>query len=833
MLRGVEVRAVIDSLVQDLRYAARSLRRTPGFTAAAIVTLSLGIGATAAVFSVADATAFRPPDVGHPGEVVRVLTTSREIPYGEVSYPDYVDFAARTTTLSGLAAYESLDFAFAADRTSPAQYLGGWAVTANFFSVLDSPMARGREFGRDDERRTSPVAIISHRLWERSFLRSPDVIGRRVVLSGAEFTIVGVAPERFGVELYFHPDVFIPLTALRLAYPTLPTTVLDDRTRGWLTVLGRLRPGMTAAQAATEFTTFARDLARAHDDTNRGKGATVLPEITARARLDSGGMEGGIAFVALVGLVLVLACANVANLLLSRGASRGRELALRAALGASRWQLIRQLLIESAVLSLTGAVSGLLLASAAIAYLSTVIVIPSALPLSIDLRLDTRALVVTALAAIATTLLCGLAPAFPVLRLAFGQRLKLVPGPPLGRMRPTLRTALVVLQVALSVVVLVASGVLMRASLVAQRLDPGFRTDRILLASFNPTLARYDAARSRRFYEELLERTRATPGVSAVGLTRFVPLGVSSASTSIAIDAAGAPDGRLVADVAETSVDPGYWSVARTPILRGRAFDSRDTASSPPVAIVNETLARRYWPDQDPIGKTVAFPDAIATDGSRGVTAEVVGVAKDAKYRQLAEAPQPFVYRPIDQGRRVSLTMMVLGTAEPSALAGAIRRAASSIDSAVPMFDVRTFDDLYRDRALMPSRTLSQLVGALGVLSVLLSSVGLYGVLAFLTMRRTSEIGVRMAVGATPGRVLRLVLRQAAAFMTPGLGIGIVGAFLLAPLLASPAFDFVVPRDPWVFAVVTVLTATVSIVAASVPARHAAKVDPVVALRTE
>jgi predicted permease len=409
----------------------------------------------------------------------------------------------------------------------------------------------------------------------------------------------------------------------------------------------------------------------------------------------------------------------------------------------------------------------------------------------------------------------------------------MTPAAPLGRARPTLRTSLVVVQVALSVVVLVASGVLMRASFAAKRISPGFRTDRILLASFNPTLARYDAARSRAFYDQLLERTRAMPGVSAVGLTRYVPLGVTSASTSIAIDSPGAPDGRLRADVAETSVDPGYWSVVRTPIVRGRSFDARDGLSTPPVAIVNETLARRYWPGQDPIGKTVAFPDAIAADGAPGVLAEVVGVARDAKYWQLAEAPQPFVYRPIAQGRRVSLTMMVLGTGDPSRLAEVVRNVASSIDGTVPMFDVRTFDDLYRERALRPSRTLSQMVSALGLVAVLLSSVGLYAVLAFLTMRRTSEIGIRIAVGATRGRVLRLVLRQAAALVSPGLFIGTVGAFLLSPLLASPAFDFVVPRDPWVFALVTPLTAGVSIAAASVPARNAANVDPVVALRTE
>jgi putative ABC transport system permease protein len=824
---------VIGDVVRDVRYAVRSLRRTPGFTSAAVITLALGIGANTAMFSVADATAFRPPDVGHPADVVRVFTTSREIPYSEVSYPDYLDFKARTTTLSGLAAYETSDFSLAVDRRNSAQYVGGLSVSANFFSVLETPMTLGRGFTADDDRLSSPVAIVSHRLWERAFLRNPAVVGTRVSLSGTEFTIVGVAPEPFGTELFFHPDVFIPLAAIRLASPTLQANVLEDRSRGWLTVLGRLRPRTNATQASAEFAALARDLELAYPDANRRRRALVLPEVAARAQLDSGGAQGAIAFVAIVGLVLLLACANVANLLLSRGASRSRELALRAAVGASRWQLIRQLLLETAVLSACGTVTGLLIAAATLSYLSTLLIIPSALPLSIDLRLDARALVVTGLAALITCALCGLAPAVSVLRVAIGDRLKPTSGSRVGRLRPTLRTGLVVLQVALSVVLLVASGVLIRAFLVAQRVDPGFRTDHVLLASFNPALVRYDTARGRQFYDQLVERVRALPGVSAVGLTRYVPLGVTSGSMSVAIESAGAVDGRNRVDVAETSVDTGYWNVVRAAIIRGRVFDATDTASAPPVAIVNETFARRFWPGQDPIGKTIAFPDVPGANGTRGQTAQVVGIAQDGKYLQLAEAAQPFVYRPIAQGRRVSLTMMLLATGEPSALASALRAAVQSVDPAVPTFDVRTFDDLYRSRALLPARTMSQVVTALGVLAVLLSSVGLYGVIAFLTMRRTSEIGVRMAVGATPGRVLRLVLRQAATFVLPGVGLGTVAAFLLVPLLASPAFDFVTPRDPWVFAWVVLLTSGLALVAAGVPARKAARVDPVIALRTE
>jgi hypothetical protein len=302
---------------------------------------------------------------------------------------------------------------------------------------------------------------------------------------------------------------------------------------------------------------------------------------------------------------------------------------------------------------------------------------------------------------------------------------------------------------------------------------------------------------------------------------------------AVAIDGAALPNDANRFDTAETSVDPGYWNVIRTPIVRGRAFDATDTAASPPVAIVNETFAHRYWPGDDPIGKAVTFPGVGPGTQTSVVTAQVVGVARDARYWQLAEALQPFIYRPIAQGRRAALTMLVLARGEPSAIASAVRDAAASIDSAVPMFDMRTFDDLYQSRALLPARMMSQLVSALGVLALLLSAVGLYGVVAFLAARRTYEISIRMAIGASPGSVLKMVLGQAAAFVLPGLVIGTVSAFLLAPFLSSQEFDFVTPRDPSVFALVVILTAAVAFVAAGVPARRAARVDPAIALRAE
>ena len=824
----------MDALTHDLRYAIRSLWRSRGFTVAAVITLALGIGATGAVFSLADATALRPPDVPNPSQIVRVFTSTQSAPYGEVSYPDYRDLQAGAKTVSGLVAYEHMAFALAKSRTESAQYIGGWAVSTNFFSVLDVEPRLGRGFREDDERTARAVAVISDRLWQRQFAGDAAVIGRAVMLSGAEFTIVGVAPQTFAsTELYFHPDVFIPLTSLRHAQPSLGADVLERRGNEWLTVLGRLRPGARATQALAEFTVLADGIQRAHPDPGRPRTAVVLPELTARARVNMGDAQGAVIMLGLVGLLVVLACANVTNLVLARNAARTREIALRVALGAGRTHVMRQLLTESLLLATAGCGLGLLLAQGVLAYLSTAIVIPTALPLSIDLRLDGRVLTLAAAVSLATGLLIGLVPALQ--RRSTGLTAWLTRNGADGSIkRSRLRAALVVTQVTIAVLVLVAAGLLVQASLVAQRVDPGFRTEQVLLASFDPGIVRYDTAKAKGFYARLVEQTRALPGVRAVGLTRDVPFGINGPSSiGIVPDGATLPKGQDRILVADTQVDDGYWTVMGVPIVTGRAFDARDTLSSPLVAVVNETMARRYWPDGHAIGRTIRIPDVPTPSGPRPLVMEIVGVARDGKYSNLAEAPQPFVYRPIAQGRRIGALTMVVLADEPLAVAPSVRRAAAALDAAVPMFEMREMRNLYQLRALMPPRFMSQLTGAIGAIGVLLAAVGLYGVLALITARRTREFGVRLAVGAQTHSVVWLVLRQAAALVLPGLALGVLAAALLTPLIGSPAFDFVSPGDPFVFIMATLVAAISSLVAAALPARRASHVDPVVALRAE
>jgi macrolide transport system ATP-binding/permease protein len=824
---------MLDTIWQDVRYAVRSLCRTPGFTVAAAAALALGIGANAAMFSMADATALRPPDVPRPGELVRVFSSTKSVPYGEMSYPDFLDFRARATKVSGLAGHEVLTFALAKDRRESARFVGGWAVTGNFFSALEIEPGLGRGLRADDERAGAQVAVISHLLWQREFGGRSDTVGSRVLLSGAEFTIVGITPEAFrGTQLFFHPDIYIPLTTIRVVLPALRADVLEDRSAALLEVVGRVRDDSSVAQAASEVATIARALEETYPATNRGRTALALPELTARARLDSGGADGAYVTLALVGMILLLACANVANLVLSRSATRMREIGLRAAVGATRSRLVRQLLTESFLLALAGGLAGLLVASWTLVFLAKVVVIPSALPLFVDFRLDTRVLLFTAFSSLLTGMLCGLTPALQSTRTGLTGQLKSIGGAT-GTRRLTLRSGLVAVQVAISVVVLVAAGLMVRAFWVARGVDPGFRTDGVLLVSSDPGMAQYDVARARRFYDQLVERTRALPGVRAAGLTRYTPLEGISGSVPLIVDGGRMPSGEDRIEVNESAVDGGYWDVLRTPIIEGRAFNDRDTAVSPRVAIVNETFARRYWPGQNAIGRTVRIPNVPGPDGPQPFVMEVVGVARDGKYVQLSEASRPFLYRPFAQGRRTAMTMVVLTDGDPAALAPQVRATAAGLDPVVPIFGVRTLDDLYEGRALLPARAMSQIVTALALLALLLASVGLYGVMAFLAERRTREIGIRVAIGAAPSGVLLMVLRQAAALVVPGLALGVVASLLLTPLLRAEAFDFISPRDPLVLAIVPIVVAAVALLASAIPAIRAARIDPATAVRID
>jgi predicted permease len=819
----------LEHLIQDLRYALRTLRKDPGFATTAILTLALGIGANTAMFSFADATAFRPPDVPRPGELVRLFTTTKTVPYDTLSSPDYRDYRDRTQSFSGLVAYSTRLIAMSRGRDEVPQLFGGWAVSGNFFSVLGVEPTLGRGFRDDDDRvpGANAVVVLSHNLWERRFQSDPAVIGTRVTLGGRDFTIIGVAPAAFsGTELYFHPDLYVPLSMTRDVSSGMSPRFFDDRSQRWLTTVGRLKAGASVGAATTEVAALARSFEQTYPDSNRGRAAMVLPELSARARLDSGGVQGAGFLLGIVGLVLLIGCVNVANLTLSRAAGRSREIAVRLALGASRGRLIRQLLAESLLLAFLGGSLGLLFAYWGVAYLST-IKIPTDLPIAFDARLDQRVLLFTLATSMATGIVFGLAPAFRSTRVDLIGALKASAKTFVGgrRRRLAARNALVGTQLAASVVLLVTAGVAIRSFVKAQHADPGFRTDHVLLVSFDPTLIHYDESQTKRFYRRIVEKTQTLAGVASVGLAQFIPLGISSGSQFLVVDGYQMPEGQDRLSISANTVDSGFWPAMRAPIARGRVFDERDTDSSPKVIIVNETMARQYWPNQDALGKVVRLRDR------NGPAAQVIGIARDGKYGTLLEPPQPFVFLPLSQRYRAGMTLVVLAKSNPVALAAPVRAAVEAVDANVPMFDVRTLDDLYQARAMLPPRLTSQLVTSLGLLGAVLAVIGLYGVVAYVTAGRTHEIGIRMAVGADRWNVLLLVLKQAAGVVIVGLIAGVGLALFFTPALAEP-FD-INPRDGTVFILVPLALAGVALLASLIPARRAANIDPMVALREE
>ncbi len=820
----------MNGLGQDVRYALRSLRGSPGLVAATILTLGLAIGGNTAMFSFADATAFRPPDVPRPGEVVRVFSTSKEAPFGRHSFPDYVDFRDRTTTLSGVVAHTTALAAMAKNRGDIPRLLGAWGVTGNFFSLLEVRPALGRGFvAEDDVPGAKPVAVISDSLWRRHFDADPAVVGTRVLLGRSEFTIVGVSPQTFGgTDLFFHPDVYIPLVMIREIESTIAEDVFRNRSNRALTVLGRLKPGVDIDAANAELIALARALEQTYPESNRGRSVHVLSEVSARGKIDPGGYQGAALALVIFGLVLLIACANVANLMLSRAMGRTREIALRLAIGASRGRLIRQLLTESLLLALAGGLLGIAIAHAGIRFMSRALAASFAMtdmPIAMDARVDTRVLLFTLAASVATGILFGLTPALKASRLNLVPALTTVTSTGTRRRWFSQRYALVASEIALAIVVLTIAGVSIRGFVDKQREDPGFRTDHVLLMSFHPGLANYTEDESRRFYKDLIDRTKTVPGVAAAGLAQIVPLGFNGAASSVVVDGYDMPEGQSRLSIPSNIVDEGYWRVMRTPVVRGRVFDERDTSSSPGVVVVNETMARRYWPNQDPLGRIVRLRDRS------GPAMQVIGIVKDGKYLNLGEPPQPFLFLPASQRFRAAMTMVVLSTGDPTALAAPIRAELQSLGSTVPLFDVRTYDDLFQSRALLFSRLTTQIFTSLGLLAMILAAVGLYSVIAYLTALRTREIGIRTAVGADAHRIRLLIARQAVPMIAPGLVAGLALAYLVTPFFAVP-FDFA-PQNPAILAGVSTLFAGVAFVAALIPAHRASRIDPLLALRYE
>ncbi len=819
----------MDGLFQDLRYGLRMLLKSPGFAAVAVLALALGIGANSAVFSLINTILLRPmPAVPEPDRLVAPIVTSGAGAYNNFSYPDYADYRDHGDVFSGILGHSLISVALGNGGQN--ELLWGEMVTGNYFSVLGTTPALGRGFlpGEDRTEGSHPVVVIGHSLWERRFHSDPRIAGSSLTLNGRDFTVVGVAPPGFaGTEFALKMDLWVPIMMHTTVMPG-SDGLLQDRDRRWMKTIARLEPGVTVAQASAAMTISSERLAQAYPDTNRGVSVSVVPERQGQFPVEAwGGISIGASLaLAVVGLVLLVACANVANLLLARAAGRRREIGIRLALGAGRWRLVRQLLVEGLLLALLGGGAAVLLTL----WVSDLLLSfhpPIPYTLALDYTPDARVLIYTAVVSLLTAVLFGLAPA---LHASNPELVPLLKGESGGagakRWWPAPLSLLVVGQVTLSLVVLVSAGLFLRSLQNAATIDPGFRTKDVLVASFDLGLLGYSEEKGLAFQRELAHRVKALPGVVSAALIDDLPLDYSWNTTGpILADGQPAPaEGQGVWGLVGV-VTPGLFDTFGIPLVRGRDFTERDDAHSTPVTILNETLASRLWPGGDPIGRLVRF------GGLDAPTREVIGIARNSRYKTLGEGPQPYIYRPVAQVYQGNMTLLVRAQGDPALLSDAVRHVAAELDSRLPLYGPGTMD-AHMGFALWWTRMGASLATVFGVLALVLAAVGLYGVMAYSVSQRTREIGIRMALGARPRDVLRLVVGGGLRLGLAGVAAGLLAGAILGRVMASLLYG-VGPADPVTFVGLAVLLGATALLASYVPARRAARVDPMVALRCD
>ena len=818
------------TLLLDIRHGLRTLRAHRGFAATAILSLALGLGANSALFSMFNSLLWRPLPVEAPDELVVLYRRSpAQTFYDAFSYAEFRDYREQAPVFSGLAGYTLAEFALGGTGSAneAATRVIGELVTGNYFDVLGVNPALGRRFLPEEGRPGGPLAIVvSHGFWTARLGADPAAIGRTITLSNEPVTVVGVAPEHFSgaYAVYFAPEFWVPAESFPRLRPA-QQSFLTDRTATSLRLIGRLSPGVTVAGAQATVDTVAARLAADHPDTNKDFKAFVFRELDTRPEVEIASATNTVAiiFLGLTGLVLLVACANVANLLLARAASRRREVAIRLAIGAGRGQLVRQLLVEA--LLLAAVAGGLAVGMGALAAtLLARLRVPTDLPLAFSFHTDLRVMAFTFGLATLAAVAFGLWPALQLSNNDLVPALKDDGAPTGGRARRVrVSDVLVVGQVAASLIILVVAGLFVRSVGGARTLDPGFEVEDRIVMSVNPGIRGLADPDVRAFYRRVQETVGGVPGVEAVTLAQYVPLDFSVGGGDLIVEGREAAPGREGIQTMSSAVDEYYFSALGTPIRDGRAFSARDTADALAVAIVNETLAAMAWPGQNPIGRRIRFT------GSDVRWLEVVGVSADGKYRQLTESPRPFVWTALAQQTASSATLVVRSRRDPASMLGEVRRAVASVDPAVPIYDAKTMD-AFMERAYLGPRLAALVIAPAALCALVIAAVGLYGVLAYWVSRRTKEIGVRSAIGATPTDILGLVMRQGLTLTAIGLLCGLAGAFAASRAVASLLFG-VSQTDPLIFAGVPAVLLFVACVASYLPARRAVAIDPVTALR--
>jgi predicted permease len=813
----------MDRLLGDLRYACRQVTRSPGFAALAVMMLGLGIGATTTIFSVINGLFLRPPaQVREPERLVAIFTSDFSGPaFGTSSHPDYVDFASGVPALTAIAAASPRLFSVAAGGESFRTL--GEMVSDNYFQVLGAPLAAGSGFVSGS---SETQAVIAHGLWTRLFGGDPGVIGRTIRLSGHTFTVTGVAPAGFSGSIRgVRMEVWTSLAAQRVLEPS--DDMMAERGDRGLSLVGRLRDGATVEEVRGQLAVVAARLHGAYPETwtdvaGKARRVTVLPEREARI-LPS--IRGPVAqflglLMGVAGLVLVVCCANLANLLLARATVRRRELAVRLALGGGRGRLVRQLLTEGLVLALLGGTAGVALALWVADALGAFRP-PLPVPVALEFPLDGRILLFTLAVSAATVVLSALVPALRATRLDAATALRADISAASGSRRFGLRDALVIGQVAVSLVVLAAAGLFINSLRNASRLDPGFRSEGLALLRLELGIQGYDSTRGKAFFAELEQRVRALPGVEAVALAEILPLGLSGQRRGVEVEGYAPAEGEDM-EFGTNTVSAGYFEAMGIEIVRGRGFEPGDRTGARAVAVVNESFARRFWPGENPIGRRIST-------GKFGVR-EIVGVVRDGKYRSLTEESQPHFYQPFAQAYEPDMVLVARASTEARSLLGPLLREAQTLDPELPV-EASTMEE-HLGLALLPQRIGSAVLTGFGAITTLLAALGLYGVMSYVVSQRTREIGIRVALGARGRDVRLLVLRRAFAVTLAGVGLGIAGALATARLLASFLVN-VSPSDPTTLLSVTAFFAAVAVLASWLPARRAAAVDPVRALRWE
>ncbi len=818
------------AVLRDVRYGVRMLARHPGFTAIAVLSLAVGIGLNATIFSVVNALLLRPLPVDRPGELVAVFTSSDSgAPYSSSSYPDFADLAAGGSTLAGLAAHTLMFVAI--DHGDASRTTLGEIVSANYFDVLGVRPVIGRGFSADDDRPgTAPVAVISTRMWQRDFLANPQVVGQSIRIRNRAYAVVGVAPERFGgLASGVSADLWLPAGAVDDVEPlgmidTAPSPSgsnrIERRGQRWLFLTGRLKPGATMAQAQANLASVMSALEQAYPQSNHNRHVTVMPSASVRIHpdVDAAIAPGAAALMVAVGLVLLVACANLASLLLARATARSREMAIRLAIGASRAQLVRQLTTESLVLALAGGAAGYALAlwsTRAMAAFRP----PIDVGVAFDISPDARVLMFTIGLATTTGLLFGLAPAFRASRPDLVPSLKgeVFVG---RRRRFDPRRGLVALEIALSMVLLVTGGLLLRSAVAAAHATTGVDAAHVVCASINGTKMYADRERALQYFTEGVRRLEAIAGVTAVARANWIPLSLNHNTNVIEIDGVRGPatDGGVEIDTADVSGD--YFHVMGVPIAAGRTFDSRDNKDSAPVAIVSAAAASKYWP-AGALGRQFHVRN--------GGMATIVGVSADYAVRAVGEAPRPLVHFAIDQTRPGYQTF-ALATSRPAVeFVAPVRQTLVALEPRTIFIDLQPLASLV-DTVLFPVRATAALLATLSGLALLLATIGLYGVIAFNVSRRTREIGIRMALGSSQAQVVRQVIGEGLTLVAAGGLIGAAAAGVVGRVISGALFG-VTAFDPLTWTVVLGTLAFAAVLAGLVPALRAAAIDPMRALR--